>query len=628
MLNFIKKYFPVVASLILLLICILIENFYNKLFANNLIRLISFIIAYLPVALPVLRYAWEELRGGSFFNEFSLMSIATIGAFFIGKYHEAVAVMLFYAVGEILQENAVETAKRNIKSLLDVRPAIARVFRNSQYQEIPPENVAVGERVQIFSGEKVPLDGLLLSEKGIFNTAALTGESLPRTIRKGKQALAGMLNTENVVEIQVTKPFTDSSLAKILDLVQNAAERKAHTELLIRRFAKIYTPIVFAFAVMITFVPMFFTQNYNFDQWLYRGLVFLVISCPCALVISIPLGYFAGIGVASHNGILFKGANFLDLLRKINTVVFDKTGTLTKGVFQVQNVVCQGINQQDFVAMTSAVEQFSNHPIAKAIVEFAQNQNFNNDFKVENVKEIAGYGIECFINNKKIIVGNKKLMQKNNIQLPNDTENIVETITFVAVSGQFAGYFIICDEIKENAAQTISDLKQNNVNQIVMLSGDRFSIVEKTAHQLNISDFYSDLLPENKVEFIEKLKANPQNTVAFAGDGINDAPALALADVGIAMGGIGSDLAIEIADVVIQTDQPAKIVLAIRISRITHAVINQNLFFAVSVKILVMILGIFSVVDMWAAVFADVGVALLCVVNAVRILKMKLSKTI
>jgi len=620
---FLKKYLPAAISFILLIICIIIDSFYNKLFENNTIRLICFIIAYFPVAVPVLRYAWKELRGGSFFNEFSLMSLATIGAFVIGEYPEAVAVMLFYTVGEILQENAVETAKGNIKSLLDVRPAVARVFRNSQYSLVEPQTVVAGEKVQIFSGEKVPLDGVMLSECGSFNTSALTGESIPRSIRSGEHVLAGMLNIENVVEIQVTKPFSDSSLAKILDMVQNAVERKARKELLIRRFAKIYTPIVFALAVLITCVPMFFVQNYEFGKWLYRGLVFLVISCPCALVISIPLGYFAGIGAASHNGILFKGANFLDLLRKINTVVFDKTGTLTKGVFKVQNVVCQGIDKTEFITMTAAVEKFSKHPIAKAIVDFAENQNFNINYKVENIKEIAGYGIECFINNKKIAVGNKKLMQKHNIQLPNETEQIIETITFVGINDHFAGYFIIDDEIKETASQTIFDLKQNGINQIVMLSGDRLSAAEKVARHLNISDFRAELLPENKVEFVEKLKSNPQNAVAFVGDGINDAPSLALADVGIAMGGVGSDLAIEIADIVIQTDQPTKIVSAITIARATHAVINQNVFFAISVKILVMILGTLGIVGMWAAVFADVGVALLCVLNAVRILKMR-----
>ncbi|GHT19949.1 cadmium/zinc/cobalt-transporting ATPase [Bacteroidia bacterium] len=621
--NFLKKYFSVIASFVLLLICILIDNFADKLFASKIVRLTSFVLAYLPVALPVLREAVEELRHGSFFNEFSLMSIATIGAFCIGEYPEAVAVMLFYAVGEILQENAVETATGNIKALLDVRPAIARVFRNAAYQTVAPETVAVGERVQIFSGEKAPLDGTMLSAKGSFNTAALTGESVPRTIHCGENVLAGMLNTENVVEIQVTRPFNDSSLAKILDLVQNATERKAKTELLVRRFAKIYTPTVFAMALLITCVPMFFMQNYNFSQWLYRGLVFLVISCPCALVISIPLGYFAGIGAASRNGILFKGANFLDLLRSVNTLVFDKTGTLTKGVFKVQKIICQNIDKQEFIRIVTAVEQHSNHPIAKAIVEYAENLNLNHRFKVDNISELAGYGIQCFINNKKIAIGNKKLMQKCHIQLPSETETIVETVTFVAIDEQFAGYIVIADEIKETAQQAISDLQQGNVNQIIMLSGDKFSIVEKTARELNISNFRGDLLPENKVEFVEQLKQNPENIVAFVGDGINDAPSLALADVGIAMGGIGSDLAIEVADLVIQTDQPAKIVSAIGIAKATHAVINQNLFFAILVKIAVMILGTLGVVGMWGAVFADVGVALLCVLNSVRVLKMK-----
>jgi len=620
---FFKKYSSVIASFILLLICILIDNFNNKLFENKTIRLLCFIISYLPVALPVLRYAWKELLNGSFFNEFSLMSIATFGAFFTGEYPEAVAVMLFYSVGEILQENAVAAAQKNIKSLLEVRPSIARVLRNSKYIEVAPEKVRVGEKVQIFSGEKVPLDGIMLSEKGNFNTAALTGESVPHAIHCGGQVLAGMLNTENVVEIQVTKLFCDSSLAKIIDMVQNATERKAPTELLIRRFAKIYTPIVFLLAVMITIVPMFFVQNYEFGKYLYRGLVFLVISCPCALVISIPLGYFAGIGAASHNGILFKGANFLDIISKINTVVFDKTGTLTKGIFKVQQVVCIQIEKNEFLAMTAAVEKFSNHPIAIAIVEYAKNLNFNKNFNVDKVKEIAGHGIECVVDNKTIAIGNIKLMQKHNVLLPDKINQINESFTFVAINNQFAGYIIVADEIKETSAQAVSELKQNGVNQIVILSGDTSPIVEKTAKELGITEFYAELLPENKVEFVEKLKKNTQNAVAFVGDGINDAPALAFADVGIAMGAIGSDLAIDVADIVIQTDQPAKIVSAIKIARETAKIIKQNISFAILVKILIMGLGTFGLAGMWAAVFADVGVALLCVLNSIRVLKIQ-----
>jgi len=618
-----KRYYPILASFILLIICIFFDNFHNKLFENNIIRLICFIISYLPVALPVLHYAWKEMLDGSFFNEFSLMSVATIGAFFIGEYPEAVAVMLFYSVGEILQENAVDTAKKNIKSLLAVRPTVARIFKNSQFVEVAPEAVGVGETVLIFVGEKVPLDGTMLSTKGVLNTAALTGESVPRTIRCGEQVLAGMLNVENVIEIQVTKPFADSSLAKIIDLVQNATERKARTELLIRRFAQIYTPIVFLLAVIITVVPMFFVQNYSFAKFLYRGLVFLVISCPCALVISIPLGYFAGIGAASRNGILFKGANFLDIIAKINTVVFDKTGTLTKGVFKVQRVENFDIEKDTLIAMTAVVEKFSNHPVATAIVEYAKNLNLNANFNIEKIKELAGYGLECVIDDKKFIVGNNKLMKKNNILFPNEINRIVESLTFVAINNQFAGYFIVSDEIKETAAQAVADLYQNGINEIVILSGDNFSIVEKTSKELNVNDFYAELLPENKVEFVEKLKSNPQKTVAFVGDGINDAPALALADVGIAMGAIGSDLAIDVADIVIQTDQPAKIVTAIKIAHSTRTVIFQNVTFALSAKIIIMILGSFGLAGMWAAVFADVGVALLCVLNSIKILKVK-----
>jgi Cd2+/Zn2+-exporting ATPase len=600
---------------------ILTDKFLPNIFTVNWVRTFWYLIAFVPVGYPVLKEAFHEMAHKDFFNEFTLMSIATIGAFLIGEYPEAVAVMLFYFIGELLQDTALDSAKDNIKALLEVRPQTANVLRGKKWQTVAPDTVGIGETIQVLAGEKIPLDGIMLSDRGSFNTSALTGESVPKTIKCGKPALAGMLNEGNVVEIKVTKIFSDSSIAKILDMVQNATERKAKTELLIRKLAKIYAPIVFGLAVLITFLPYFFVSDYLLREWLYRGLIFLVISCPCALVISIPLGYFAGIGAASRNGILFKGANFMEMMTKINTVVMDKTGTLTKGVFCVQKIYSVDNENDTFAAKVAAIESKSTHPIAKAISEYAE--KLPKKFDAENVTEIAGHGLQGSIGKDEFWVGNLKLLQKHNIAVPAEVENIVESVVLVAVNQQFAGYIIVADEEKEDAKLAINRLKELGIKNVVMLSGDKTSIVAKTANSLNINQFYGDLLPEHKVEKIENLKKSPENVIAFAGDGINDAPALALSDVGIAMGGMGSDAAIEIADVVIQTDQPTKIATAINISKSTHSIINQNLIFALAVKLAVLVLGATGVASMWAAVFADVGVALLCVFNAVRILKKK-----
>ncbi|QTV06575.1 heavy metal translocating P-type ATPase [Faecalibacter bovis] len=584
---------------------------------NEWIRLIWFAVAYIPVAYPVWVQAFELFLKKDFFNEFSLMGIATLGAFFIQEYPEGVAVMLFYTIGEMFQDAAVNKAKGNIKALLDVRPNTANVFRDGVFKEVHPEEVQIGEIIQVRVGEKVPLDGTMKSDKGSFNTSALTGESKPSVYRRNEQVLAGMLNLENVVEMVTTKKFEDSSIAKILQMVQEASSRKAKTELFIRKFAKVYTPIVFFLAVALVFIPALFVDDYNFKDWLYRGLIFLVVSCPCALVISVPLGYFGGIGAASRNGILFKGSNFLEQMSKVTAVVMDKTGTLTKGVFNVQQIETVGIDQNEFLSMVSALESQSTHPIAKAIVNHHPPIS-----KAENVEEIAGKGLKGKVNGKEILVGNGKLLQHFGIVYPTTIDQIVESIVLVAIDNKYAGYITVADELKTDAKQTISDLKKLGVNVTVMLSGDKDSITQKVAKEIGLSKAYGGLLPEGKVEKMNELKKDPNQIVAFVGDGINDAPVLALSDVGIAMGGLGSDAAIETADVVIQTDQPHKIATAIKIGRETRKIVIQNILLALIVKGIVMILGAGGLSNMWEAVFADVGVALLAILNAVRIQRM------
>ena len=615
-----RQYLPISISLFMLLAGIVMDNFVPNIF-NAYLRLGWYIAAYIPVAFPVFKEAIEAIKEKDFFTEFTLMGMATLGAFAIGEYPEGVAVMVFYTIGELFQDSAVNKAKRNIKALLDVRPDTATVYRNNLYQTISPEEVEIDEVIQVKVGEKVPLDGIMLTSSASFNTAALTGESKPKTISAGESVLAGMLNLDKVIEIKVAKKYQDSSLARILEMVQDATTRKAKTELLIRRFAKIYTPIVFLLALLITVVPYLVVDNYIFSEWLSRALIFLVISCPCALVVSIPLGYFGGIGAASKAGILFKGANYLDLMTKVNTVVMDKTGTLTKGVFNVQKVVSVDEDkQEEFVFIVAAIESFSNHPIAKAIVGFSK---VSDNYTATDVEEISGHGLKGIVNGKEVLVGNAKLMQRFNISYDRTIEFIVETIVIAAIDGEYAGYITIADEVKEDAQTAISEMHLSGIKQIVMLSGDKSSITNSVASSLDIDGAYGDLLPEDKVHHIQKLKADRNNIIAFVGDGINDAPSLALSDVGIAMGGMGSDVAIEVADVIIQTDQPSKIATSIKIAKATRQVVIQNIVLAFSVKLIVLVLGGFGLATMWEAVFADVGVSLLAILNAVRILKMR-----
>ncbi|MFC4164119.1 heavy metal translocating P-type ATPase [Epilithonimonas zeae] len=587
-------------------------------FTNNVwLRFSWYFVSYILVAFTVFKEALELAKNLDFFNEFSLMGIATIGAFAIGEFPEGVAVMLFYTIGEMFQESAVNRARNNIKSLLDVRPKEATVFRDGNWKTIAPDDVKIGEKIQVKVGEKIPLDGVLLSEKASLNTSALTGESKPSSIQKLEEVLAGMLNLDQVIEIETTKLFENSSIVRILQMVQDASSRKAKTELFIRRFAKIYTPIVFVLALLVTLVPYLFVENYVFKDWLYRGLVFLVISCPCALVISIPLGYFGGIGAASRNGILFKGSNFLDIIANVTTVVMDKTGTLTKGVFKVQDIVPENISKEDFLSILSSVESHSTHPIAKAVSEFHPSNQIP-----ESVEEISGKGIKAVINQQRVLAGNTKLLKTFNINYPEFLEEIVETTVVLAIDNEYKGYITISDEVKEDSELAISNLKNNNIK-TMMLSGDKDSLTQNISKKLGIDSAFGGLLPEGKVEKLENLKSNPKEVVAFVGDGINDAPVLALSDVGMAMGGLGSDAAIETADVVIQTDQPSKIATAIKIGKATKKIVYQNIGLAFGVKVIVLILGAGGLANMWEAVFADVGVALLAILNAVRIQNMK-----
>lgn len=616
-----KIYIPVGLSLAALLAGIIMDNLISRYF-NSHYRLIWYILAYIPVAYPVFREAVQTIRQKDIFTEFSLMIVATLGAFFIGEYPEGVAVMLFYSVGELFQASAVDKARKNIKSLLDIRPDTATVERNRNYITIAPEDVKTGETILVKAGEKVPLDGIMISVSGSFNTSALTGESKPKTIREGEPVLAGMLNIDKVIYIRVTKKYEDSSLSRILEMVQDATSRKARTELLIRRFAKIYTPLVFFFALLVTVIPYFFVTDYIFQDWLYRALVFLVISCPCALVISIPLGYFGGIGAASKAGILFKGANYLDLLTKVNTIVMDKTGTLTKGVFNVQDIVSSvAVEKDELIEYAVALEKKSNHPIAKAIVAYGKDTI--KDYPATDIEEIPGHGLKGDINGHEVLAGNANMMEKYHISYDKSIDLIPETTVIIAIDNTYAGYITIADEVKEDAADAVRNMYMNGINQVVMLSGYKSSITESVASRLGIGKAYGNLLPEDKVKHIEQLKSDNENVVAFVGDGINDAPSLAMSDVGIAMGGMGSDAAIEVADVVIQTDQPSKIVTAIKIAGATKKIVYQNITLAFSVKLIVLILGGFGVANMWEAVFADVGVSLLAILNAVRILKMK-----
>ncbi|WP_416377315.1 heavy metal translocating P-type ATPase [Algoriphagus sp. C2-6-M1] len=611
---------PAIFSFVVMLLGLGFDHVFPQDWFQGWLRLSWYLLAYLPVGLPVLKEAWGSILKGDVFSEFLLMGVATVGAFAIGEYPEGVAVMLFYSVGEVFQSMAVSRAKTNIKTLLDQRPDEVTILQGNSTQTIRAAHAKIGDIIQLKAGEKLGLDGVLLSDKASFNTSALTGESKPDTKQKGAEVLAGMVNLATVSQVKVTKSYTDSKLSRILELVQHATAQKAPTELFIRKFAKIYTPIVVFLALGICFIPFLFVDNYVFSDWLYRALIFLVISCPCGLVISIPLGYFGGIGAASKNGILFKGGNFLDSIAQISQVVMDKTGTMTEGVFRVQEVHLQpAFEDIKILAFANALESKSTHPIATAIKE--QVGEIDSGIILENIEEIAGHGMKAEVGGKELLVGNFKLMDKFSIPYSIDPSGIVYTLVAIAYDGKFAGYLTIADSIKPDAQQTVDRLKSMGVG-ITMLSGDKSNVVKFVADKLSIPNSFGDLLPEDKIAKVKEIKGQ-KGTVAFVGDGVNDAPVIAISDVGIAMGGLGSDATIETADVVIQDDKPSKIPMAISIGKKTKQIVWQNIGFAFGVKVMVMILGALGMATMWAAVFADVGVALLAILNAIRIQRMK-----
>ena len=592
-----------------------------SLFADDRVRLLWYVAAFLPVGLGVMREAWECAVKKDVFSEFMLMSVASIGAFAIGEYPEAVAVMLFYCIGEALQDMAVDRARDNIKAMMEFRPDHATVVTDGTTTTKDPAGVRPGDIIEVRPGERVPLDGELTTADAAFNTAALTGESAPRTIEKGKEVLAGMTPADSVVRLRVTREAGRSAIARMLEMVEQAAERKAPAELFIRKFARVYTPVVIALAALTAVVPYLWSLAdagfaYDAGTWVYRALIFLVISCPCALVISIPLSYFGGIGAASRQGILFKGGNYLDAITQVDTVVFDKTGTLTRGEFSVVKVVAD-----DPDALTRAVasmERGSNHPIARAVTAYAKDAGAD----VADLKDAAGYGLTATVDGHRWAAGTLKLLDREGVDYPKELADVAETIVACAKDGRYAGCLLLADRPKADAREAVRALRAAGVGSIEILSGDKQALVDKVAEELQVDRGCGDLLPEGKVNRIEDIRRQGRR-VAFVGDGINDAPVLALSDVGIAMGAMGADMAVETADVVIRTDQPSKVADAIRTGRRTRRIARENIALAVGVKVLVMGLGLAGMANLWAAVFADVGVALLAVLNATRVFFVK-----
>lgn len=589
--------------------------------ASFWIEFTLFFISYLFVGLDVLVKAVKNIIRGQVFDENFLMAVATIGAFSIKEFPEGVAVMLFYQVGEFFQDYAVNRSRKSITALMDIRPDFANIKIGSEIKRVAPEEVEVGSIIVVKPGERIPLDGNVIEGKSRVDTSALTGESVPREITEGNEALAGCINNSGVLTIEVTKEFGETTVSKILDLVQNASSRKAPTENFITKFAKYYTPIVVLSAVVLAFLPPLLIQGATFGEWINRALVFLVVSCPCALVVSIPLSFFGGIGGASRNGILVKGSNYLEALNDVDTIVFDKTGTLTKGTFNVTEINTSGkISEEELLELAALSESYSNHPIAMSIMR-AYGKEINKA-AIKDYNEISGYGINAVIGNKKVSVGNIRLMKKENIEV---TDSLVTgTVVYIAVDGEYAGNILISDEIKKDARNAITSLKEMGIQNITMLTGDSDLVGKAIAKSIGIEKVYTELLPDQKVEKLEKIfdQKITKGKVIFVGDGINDAPVLARADVGVAMGGLGSDAAIEAADVVLMTDEPSKIVTAIKIAKRTRSIVWQNIVFAFGVKILVLILGTFGIATMWEAVFADVGVALIAIINAMRAMKL------
>ena len=610
-----KNLIQIIISFVLFLIAILIP------FENDLINKALYIISYLIVGLEIVLKAIKNIFKGNVLDEHFLMAIATIGAFAIGEFPEAVAVMLFYQVGELFQDYAVDKSRKSIANLMDIRPDIAFVKRNGKLEKVSPEDVKIGENIVVKPGEKVPLDGTVVEGNSMLDTSALTGESLPKEVNVGDNILSGCINKNGLLTIKVEKEFGESTVSKILDLVENASSKKSKSENFITKFAKYYTPIVVIIAILLAIIPPFILNVGEFTEWLYRALTFLVVSCPCALVISIPLGFFGGIGGASKVGILVKGSNYLEALSNTEIVVFDKTGTLTEGVFEVQKVEPVGISKDELLRYATYAESNSNHPISVSLRK-AYNKEIEENI-ISNVEELAGRGVRAKVEEKEVLVGNEKLMKEKNIEYT--PCNDVGTILYVAIDNKYVGYILIADKIKKDSARTIKELKQNNIKETVILTGDKKEVGNKVAKELKIDKVYTELLPDGKVKKVEELMKDKseKGKLVFVGDGINDAPVLALSDIGIAMGGLGSDSAIEAADIVIMTDEPSKIGTAIKVSKKTMKIVKQNIIFAITVKVLVLILTAFGIGTMWEAVFADVGVSVLAIINSLRALRVK-----
>ncbi len=610
-----KDGIKIIIAFVLFLFAMLVK------FQNEWINNSIFIVSYLIVGFEILRKAVRNIFRGKVFDENFLMAVATLGAFAISEFPEAVAVMLFYQIGELFQDYAVDKSRKSIASLMDIRPDYANVVRDGKEEKVSPEEVKIGDTIIIKTGEKVPLDGIVIDGKTTLDTKALTGESVPREVAEGEQVLSGCINLNGVIKVEVTKEFGESTVSKILDLVENASSKKAKSENFITKFAAYYTPIVVIIAIILAIVPPLMIEGANFQDWLYRALSFLVVSCPCALVISIPLSFFGGIGGASKMGVLVKGSNYLEALSNAEIMVFDKTGTLTEGVFEVQNVEPIGISKEELLKVAAYAEYYSNHPISKSIKK-AYNKEID-EKEIIDSQEISGKGIEAKIGNQAVLAGNEKLMNEKGIEYTKCTH--VGSVVYVAIDGKYVGHIVIADKIKEDAKRTIEELRKNNIKETVMLTGDRKNIGEAVAKELGIDKVYAELLPDGKVEKVEELlkTKSPKGKLVFVGDGINDAPVLAMADIGIAMGGLGADSAIEAADIVIMTDQPSKIISAIKLSKKTMRIVRENIIFAIAIKILVLVLTAVGLSSMWQAVFADVGVSIIAILNALRALRVK-----
>jgi len=611
-----KRGIKIIISAILFVLALVIP------FSNEWINNGLFIISYLVVGFEILKKAVRNIFRGKVFDENFLMAVATIGAFAIGEFPEAVAVMLFYQVGELFQSYAVDKSRKSIASLMDIRPDYANIEKDGKFEKVDPDEVKIGDIIIVKTGEKIPLDGVVVEGTSSLDTMALTGESVPRVVKTEDEVLSGCINKDGLLKIMVNKEFGESTVSKILDLVENASSKKSKSENFITKFAKYYTPTVVIIAVLLAFIPPIILKDFStFSVWLYRALAFLVVSCPCALVISIPLSFFGGIGGASKMGILIKGSNYLEALANTETVVFDKTGTLTEGIFEVQDICAEGIEKDELLRIVAHAENYSNHPIAKSVKK-AYNKEIDENI-IKNPQELSGKGILAKIDEKDILVGNEKLMLEEKIDFEKCDE--VGTILYVAINKKYVGYVLIADKIKQDSPKTIRELKAMNIKETVMLTGDKKEVGEYVAKKLNIDKVYTELLPDGKVEKVEELlkQKSEKGKLVFVGDGINDAPVLTISDIGVAMGGLGSDAAIEAADIVIMTDETSKISKAINLSKKTMRIVRENIIFAIFVKIAVLVLTAFGASTMWEAVFADVGVSVIAIINALRMLNIK-----